>query len=461
MWWLIIPVLIYSAGLSVLWLILINRNGAEIPAVAGRAGRSAGAVEEAAACAAEMGAGAAETVIAGPVGIDAGAAEAATAVMPKITIVVAARNEEQHITRLLESLVKQDYPGDLLEIIIVNDNSTDRTPIVVSEFKETIKDQEGLQVRLVFNPFPGKKRAIRYGIEKASGEVIITTDADCTVGPEWVRRHASWYKGSEPGLTGSSRTGFTDSGTTRLTGSGMTGQTGSNTDQGSVNAEENHVFNTAMVLAPVFQRPPGGFWSLFGIFEFSALQALTEATAVAGHPVMCNAANMSFRRDVYMRHSGDLRPDLASGDDMFLLHAVMRDGGTVRHDGSTAAAVETAAAVTAAALLHQRARWASKTFHYRDAATLTLAAATAACNAAVTAAAAATFISVNFLPAALTFYAAKAIPDLLLVAGELRKRGIRLPVIPFIISELIYPFYFMTVAVASRFPSFTRFRTKR
>ncbi|MDM8003396.1 MAG: glycosyltransferase [Bacteroidota bacterium] len=367
MWWLIVPVLIYSAGLFILWLILIRRKSISFSGGKG---------------------------------------------FPKVSVVVSVRNEEKRIPFLLASLAKQDYPSDLFEVIIVNDNSTDRTPVAVSEFIAGISDPSAPRIKLIYNPFSGKKRAVRYGIEKASGEVILTTDADCTVGVEWVRRHASWYVSD----------------------------------------------GADMVLAPVVQKPAGGFWSHFGVFEFSALQAITEATAVAGHPAMCNAANMSFRRDVYLRHADKLRSDLPSGDDMFLLAAVMREGGAIRHDGSGAAAAETAAAVTAAALLRQRARWASKAFRLRSASTLTLAAATAACNAAVAAAAVASLVWTKFIPLAAAMYAIKTVPDYLLISTEMRKRGTKMAAGIFLLSEIIYPFYFVMVGVMSRLPGAGQFR---
>ncbi len=148
MYWLIIPVAVYSLGILTLWLIVRRRRGDERPAAVGAT---------------------------------------------MVTVVVAARNEAGNIEPLLESLARQDYPHDLLEIIIVNDNSTDRTPIVVSGFIERNRLQSGLRMRLIYNPFSGKKRAIRYGIEKASGELILTTDADCTVGPGWVSAHAGAF----------------------------------------------------------------------------------------------------------------------------------------------------------------------------------------------------------------------------------------------------------------------------
>ena len=366
MWWLIIPVVFYSVWIFALWLILHRRRGEDQPVTIGKA---------------------------------------------LVTVVVAARNEEKKITGLLESLAEQDYPKDLLEIIIVNDNSTDRTPIVVSEFISERRQTHNLNIRLIYNTFRGKKSAIRYGIEKSAGELIMTTDADCSVGTGWVSALALYY----------SKTG------------------------------------ADMILGEVYQRPGKGFASHFGRFEFSALQAITEAAVVAGCPVMCNAANMAIRRDVYLKHSGALRDDIPSGDDIFLLHAVKRGGGTVRYAADRAAAVVTAGAVTAAALFRQRARWASKAYFYRDGATLTLAAVTAACNAAVTAAALASVISAKHLPLLALMYAIRLVPDYLITYYNLKKREEPPPLPLFLISELIYPFYFITVAMLSLFPSSQRF----
>ena len=396
MWWITIPVVIYSAGLLVLWMILAGRSS-DHPPVSGR--------------------------------------------MPSVSVVVAARNEEKRLPALLASLSRQDYPADLLEVIIVNDNSTDRTPIVVSEYIKSLRDVSRPGMRLVYNPFSGKKSAVRYGIEKAAGEIIITTDADCIAGPGWVRAHASWYSADR---------------TAQGPEDAVPGEVGSSADdRQEPSAGGSHA--TDMVLASVYQEPVRGFWPRFGDYEFSALQAVTEASATAGYPVMSNAANMSFRREIYIRYSGELHEELPSGDDMFLLEAVMRGGGAARHDGRSTAAVVTAGAVTAAALVRQRARWASKAMHLRSPYTLTLAAATAACNAAVTAAAVTACVTGAYSTVVAAMYAIKAIPDYLLIAGEMKKRGTPIRVMQFIGSELLYPFYFMAVWMMSLFPSSRRF----
>ena len=215
-----------------------------------------------------------------------------------------------------------------------------------------------------------------------------------------------------------------------------------------------------MIVGEVYQEPGRGFASHFGSFEFSALQAITESAIRVGRPVMCSAANMAVRKDIYLRHAGALRNDIASGDDVFLLHAVKRSGGIIMHIGGSAAAAVTAGAVTMAALLRQRARWASKAYYYSDAATLTLAAATAACNAAVAAAAAASVISVKYLPLLGLLYSIRLIPDLLITSHNFKKREEHLPLCHFLLSELIYPFYFITVALLSLLPRSRSFRNR-
>ena len=366
MWWLTIPVIIYATVIFIMWMTLARWQGYNLTAPAN---------------------------------------------LPSVSVVVAARNEENHIGKLLAGLTEQDYPPDLLEIIIVNDNSTDRTPIIVSEFIEKQKHHSAPLIRLIYNPFTGKKRALRYAIGKAGGDVILVTDADCITGRGWIRSHAALYGDSQ----------------------------------------------ADMVVAEVIQRPARGFVLLFGVLEFSALQSVTEAAVVAGHPVMCNGANMSFRRESYLKHAEELHEALPSGDDTFLLHAVVRGGGRVMYAAGSAAAVETAPAVTAAALLRQRARWASKAFFYTDAPTLLLAAATAACNAAVTAAAVASVISAAYIPVLGTLYAIRLVPDYLIIARNMKRRREHVPVLSFLLSEILYPYWFCMVAVRSLLPSSRRF----
>ena len=76
---------------------------------------------------------------------------------------------------------------------------------------------------------------------------------------------------------------------------------------------------------------------------------------------------------------------------------------------------------------------------------------------AVTAAAVASFIAAEYLPVLGTLYAVRLVPDYLITARKIKKRKEHFPVLPFLISEIVYPFWFCAVAVVSLFPSSRRF----
>ena len=106
---------------------------------------------------------------------------------PKITIWIAARNEENNILNCLKSLEKVDYPTDFLQILIGNDNSNDNTFLVVSEY---IKDKSQFQlidIQSVINNQKGKANVLANLYEDSTGEYFLICDADVQVNPNWVK----------------------------------------------------------------------------------------------------------------------------------------------------------------------------------------------------------------------------------------------------------------------------------
>ncbi len=122
-----------------------------------------------------------------------------------VSLVVPARNEETLLPRLLASLDKTDLTGvDRFELVIVNDRSTDRTEEIVKEFARTA----AWPVRIVEvpdDPLPNtkanpKQRALHIGTVSTESEIILFTDADCVVGPQWVRFMTLPFKDGRLGL---------------------------------------------------------------------------------------------------------------------------------------------------------------------------------------------------------------------------------------------------------------------
>ena len=101
--------------------------------------------------------------------------------LPKISILVPAKDEAANIERCLESLLTQDYPN--LEVIVVDDRSGDETAAIVAR----IADRDGrvrlLRVRHLPPGWTGKTHALHVGQYKATGEWLLFVDADATLHP--------------------------------------------------------------------------------------------------------------------------------------------------------------------------------------------------------------------------------------------------------------------------------------
>ena len=126
-----------------------------------------------------------------------------TSDFPTVTILICARNEEKNLDYCLRSLANIEYPAELLEILIVDDCSTDSTPAMLAEWQKKIPNLKIIQTENFNEPkFEGKVGALIHGMDKATGEFVVITDADCAVSPEWVREHLRWY-GPDTGMVSS------------------------------------------------------------------------------------------------------------------------------------------------------------------------------------------------------------------------------------------------------------------
>jgi len=117
----------------------------------------------------------------------------------RVSIIVAMRNEEKRAAQCLKGLVHQQYPDDLLEIIIVDDGSTDTTPEIVKEFQTRHPVVNYLKTDNPPHHQGNKKLALMKGIGASSGEILFFTDADCVPPPNWVRSIISCF-GDDVGI---------------------------------------------------------------------------------------------------------------------------------------------------------------------------------------------------------------------------------------------------------------------
>ena len=195
--------------------------------------------------------------------------------LPKVSVLVAARNEEDNILSCLESLNNLSYPENKLEIIIVDDDSTDNTNKIITEF---INDKG--RFRLIslkeykVQNLKGKTRAMVEGIKTSSGEIILTTDADCTVNPLWAKTLASYY-------------------------------------------EEN----VALVNGYTTQSVNGAFSGIQAI-DLIYLLFIASGTINLGKAVSCIGNNMSFRKKAYEETGGYENLPFSVTEDFLLLNSI-------------------------------------------------------------------------------------------------------------------------------------------
>ncbi|WP_447640088.1 MULTISPECIES: glycosyltransferase [Chitinophagaceae] len=244
----------------------------------------------------------------------------------RFSIVIPARNEAENIGACLQSILVNDYPLSHFEVIVIDDFSTDETANIVKCFE---KDYLNVRLLHMVELIPNaaqlnsyKKKAIELAIGKATGDWIVTTDADCTVGTKWLCAFAAYIE-----------------------------QTG-------------HVF----VAAPVRFANTGSFISIFQSLDFLSLQGITAASVSAGFHSMCNGANLCYKKTAFYEVEGFKGVDqLASGDDMFLMHKIQKVfPGKLGYLFSRDAIVSTLPMPDVRSFLNQRIRWASKADSYQD-----------------------------------------------------------------------------------------------
>ncbi len=124
--------------------------------------------------------------------------------LPTVSILIAARDEEERLPTCLTSLLHADYPPEKIEIIVINDRSTDRTLQIAEAFAQRDARVRAISLTQRLPGMSGKASTLCQGMSRARGEIILITDADCIVPPTWVSAMVESFT-AEVGLVG----GFT------------------------------------------------------------------------------------------------------------------------------------------------------------------------------------------------------------------------------------------------------------
>jgi cellulose synthase/poly-beta-1,6-N-acetylglucosamine synthase-like glycosyltransferase len=244
--------------------------------------------------------------------------------LPKnaFTIIVPFRNEEKNLPKLLESFSNLDYPHELIEIIMVDDFSKDKSERVYINWRmknDTIDTTLLENLKTTNSP---KKDAINRVMPIAKHNWIITTDADCVVNKNWLSVIDNYIQNQ----------------------------------------------NVEMIVGSVIYKTKNNWFHHFQQLDMLSLQATTIGSFGIGKPFMCNGANFIYTKKLFHELDGfSGNATIASGDDVFLLQkAVEKFPEKVHYLKNTDTIVKTKPENDLYKFFMQRVRWAAKTTRYKS-----------------------------------------------------------------------------------------------
>jgi cellulose synthase/poly-beta-1,6-N-acetylglucosamine synthase-like glycosyltransferase len=240
------------------------------------------------------------------------------------SIIVPFRNETENLPILLESFSKLNYPKDLFEVILVDDESEEEfrwqnTDPSDSELAKHYRIQFLKNIRLSNSP---KKDAITTAMEIVKTDWVITTDADCTVPENWLLALDNFIQ----------------------------------------------LHQLSMIAGAVTYDCNNSFLHHFQQLDLASLQGATIGSFGIKKGFMCNGANFAYTKSFFQELKGfEGNSTIASGDDVFLLQkALSKYPEKVAYLKSKNTIVTTKPVDDWRSLFYQRVRWASKTTSYQS-----------------------------------------------------------------------------------------------
>lgn len=323
-----------------------------------------------------------------------------------ISILVPVRNEAENIPSLIRCIENQDYPLNKIELLFINDHSEDLSAELV---KQNAECRNFIRLINLENNQFGKKQALQMGISVSRFDYLITTDADCIMGRNWLKSVNDYIQG----------------------------------------------FPQALLVGPVLIEDGRGFWRKFECLELLSLTASSAGAIGIGTPVMCSGANLAGSKSLFQAASTVYDSTIQSGDDIFLLQEVKRKNGPVVFVTAPEALIETTGQRSAKAYINQRSRWTFKSRYYRDRHIIITALVVLSTNLLLVVLLFKSFFSNEYFVNFALVYFLKSTVDLLLLYPFARyfKRLNWLKW--FGIHQLIYIFYIAIVGISGHFSTFS------
>lgn len=235
--------------------------------------------------------------------------------VPTVSVVISARNEEENIGDLLDDLSQQTYPKDKLQIIIADDRSTDNTLSIISNYIKKNDNFTAVKISKLSNIMAPKKYALTKAIKESTGEIIVSTDADCRVPNTWVESVVETFDKETGVVIGYSK----------------------------IDTKSEH------------------FFDYYQSIDYLALMSANAGTLGWGNAWTGSGQNIAYRRSDFNKIDG-FNPvaDKISGDDFYLVQAISKIAKS-KYNTKPGGFVKTKSADNIGKFISQRIRWASNT----------------------------------------------------------------------------------------------------
>ena len=238
-----------------------------------------------------------------------------------VSVIIAARNEEENITHILTSLVNQSYSKRLFEVIIANDNSEDRTEEIIERFSEKWNFIKHINITNRNEVKSPKKNALQQAIAISNGEILLLTDADCIVPKYWIESMVRLFTDKTDMVVGFSRT-------------------------------------------LIRKWESAKFVEKFEFFDFAVLLSAGAGAIGSKKYFGCNGQNLGYTREAFEHVGGfDKINHLISGDDNNLMQLFRKKSKNLQFNLSPHSFVYTKPIKNWVNLINQRTRWASNIKH--------------------------------------------------------------------------------------------------
>ena len=243
------------------------------------------------------------------------------------SILVVFRDEKDNLPILVKHLEQLDYPKDKFEVILIDDGSQDGSKDLVKSFQRDLPKLKMRLYELKESTSSPKKDALEMGVKEAAFDWIITTDADCVFGADFLKAYDQFL----------------------------------------------NLHRAKMVAGPVIYKAGDSFLHRFQALDFLSLQGSTmggfggkDFIPFVG-PFMCNGANICYDKKAFLELGGyEGNREIASGDDVFLLEKMLESHeNEVHFIKSRSALVQTLPEASWKGLTEQRKRWAAKSTSYK------------------------------------------------------------------------------------------------